>query len=96
MDRLAARAAAQRAEVFGRPAVYAGTPIVIVLTAVVSRKQLLDGGFEAEHDALGRVARNGVTYTVGSKLTYNGTEYRIDEVRTHPVNPEIVLGLKQL
>jgi predicted DNA-binding protein (UPF0251 family) len=97
IENLARRAAEQRAELYGRAAVYDGnTHIRAALTATVSRKTLEEGGFQFLHDARARVVKCGITFSLGKKIAIDGRNYRIDEIRDHPVNPEWVLGLHQL
>lgn len=94
---MALKAAEQRARDSGKPGVYDGaTNIQIALTASVSRKTLQEAGFQMFHDALGRVVKADLTFALGKKIVTRGRSYRIDEIRDHPVNPEWVLGLKQL
>jgi len=96
LESFARRSAVHRAGWFGKPATYGTVNVIVVITAVTSKKQLADAGFAFEHDAIARVMKGDVTYTLGSKFTYQSVQYRIEEVRNHPINPEWVLGLKQL
>jgi hypothetical protein len=97
LEASARAAAVNRQVMFGKSAVYGTAAFSIALTGITSRKQLQEAGFQLYHDTIGRVLAGGApAFALGGKITYSGRQYRIDEIVTHPVNPEIRLGLKQL
>lgn len=100
LDRFNRQAASNRNELFGTLAAYdGGTAFRIAISGFRSGKQLEDGGFQFEHDAVGRAERwPGLFFELGKKIfvPHTGKTYRIDEIVDHPINPEWRLGLKEL
>lgn len=102
---LAAKSAVQRTLWFGATVSYVvaatsvSTDVQAVIATVVGQRELVDGGFELEHSALARIRTALVaTATLGDRIVDAslGRSYRVAEVRRHKINPEWVLGLKQL
>lgn len=99
MRNFAERNAAMRDKLFGSVCQLDGKEIRAAVTAVTDRKQLEEGGFEYEHDAIARIDARHVAFTpkLGmSFVTARGQALVVREVREPGVSAEWRLGLEQV
>jgi len=82
---------------FGVPVVYLGHNLTGCHTAVMSNKELRDGGFALIHDFTCRLRKSdfpGVVPAAEKEITVADVVYRIAEVINHPLAGEWKLGLR--
>lgn len=98
---LSVRSASMRAELYPTDVKIISTGVVITvpMTAVRSGRQLVEGGFELDHDAIMRIPTAlAITPTLGMEFLRlkDSQKLKVAEVKSPGSGGEWVLGLKQL
>lgn len=89
-----ARAVAARTQLFGVTLVFKGKEVTGMVSGNSTKRALEDGGFKFDTPTVIRVPITaGIAPRIGEKITVKstGVEFLIDEVTTHPINPELKL-----
>lgn len=88
------KAVALRAAMFGLELSHNGTVFVGYMSANSTKRNLETGGFTFDAATIIRIPTSlGITPKIGERITVvsSGQSLLIDEVTTHPLNPELKL-----
>jgi hypothetical protein len=91
------KSAAFRKRQFAAPSIsilVAGKQVDGYYSPVRNSRQLEDGGFKLYHASILRFPKSSaVTPALGDYVQIGAEQFRIDEIRDHPIAPEWVIGL---